>query len=70
MKILNLKLARAMLEAGCNMDHTDYQSKETPAFKAIVYNYYELVKYYVIEGILRMKFINGGICAKECVEII
>lgn len=50
MKILNLKLAQAMLEAGCNMNHTDYQSKETPAFKAIVYNHYDLVKYFVIEG--------------------
>ncbi len=56
MNMLNLKLARAMLEAGCNMDHTDYQSKETPVFKAIVYNYYDLVKYFVIEGKLLIRF--------------
>lgn len=50
MNELNLKLAHKLLAAGCNMNHTDYQSHETPAFKAIVNNYYELVKFFVIQG--------------------
>lgn len=47
---LHLKLAKVLIDSGCNMDHTDYHLRETPAFKAIVNNYYDLIKFFVIEG--------------------
>ena len=47
---LNLRLAKILIDAGCDMNHTDYQSFETPAFKAIVNNYYDLIKFFVVEG--------------------
>ena len=58
MNKLNLKLAKRLLAAGCNINHTDYQSYETPAFKAIVNNFYDLVKFYVIEGTLKICLFN------------
>jgi len=51
MTTLDLKLARLLVNFGCNIDHTDFQFFETPAFKAVVANYYELVKFFVIEGV-------------------
>lgn len=47
---LNLKLAQVLIKSGCNMNHRDYQLHETPVFKAILNNYYDLVKLYVVEG--------------------
>lgn len=48
---INLKMARLLLDAGCDMNHRDYHSHETPAFRAIVTNNYELVKLFVVEGL-------------------
>ena len=50
MNDLNLKLANVLIKAGCNMNHKDYQLRETPVFKAILMNYYELVKLFLVEG--------------------
>jgi hypothetical protein len=50
MSDLNLKLAKMLIAAGCNMNHRCYQLHETPVFKALLNNYYELVKLFVIEG--------------------
>ncbi len=51
MNTVNMKLARLLVDSGCSIDHTDYQSFETAAFRAVVTNYYELVKFFVIEGV-------------------
>ena len=50
MSDLNLKLAKILIAAGCNMNYRCYQLHETPVFKALLNNYYELVKLFVIEG--------------------
>ena len=51
MNDLNLKIAQLLIDSGCNMNHRDYQSHETPVFKAILNNYYDLTKLFVIEGL-------------------
>ena len=48
---LNLKLARALIYAGCDLNHRDYVSHETPIFRAIAVNNFELAKYFVAEGV-------------------
>jgi ankyrin repeat protein len=48
---LNLKLASMLIQAGCDMNHKDFNAHETPAFRAIVTNNYDLVKLFVIEGL-------------------
>jgi hypothetical protein len=47
----NVKLARLLIDAGCNIDHRDYQSHETPIFKAIGANNFDLVKLFIVEGV-------------------
>ena len=51
MNDLNLKIAQLLIDSGCDMNHRDYQSHETPVFKAILNNYYDLTKLFVIEGL-------------------
>lgn len=48
---LNLLLARRLVHAGCDVNHRDYTSHETPIFRAIANNNYELAKYLVGEGV-------------------
>jgi ankyrin repeat protein len=48
---INLKMAKLLIDAGCDMNHRDYHSHETPAFRAIVTNNYELVKLFIVEGL-------------------
>ncbi len=58
---LSVILANLLIEAGCNMNKQDYPSQESPAFKAIVKNNFELVKLFVVEGLdisLRNNFGN------------
>ena len=50
MNELNLKLAQVLISSGCNINHRDYQSHETPVFKAILNNYYDLIKLFLING--------------------
>lgn len=47
---LNLQLARVLVQAGCDLNHRDYISHETPIFRAITANNYELTKYLISEG--------------------
>ena len=47
---LNIKLAKLLIEAGCNMNYQDFNFQESPVFKAILNNNYDLVKLLVIEG--------------------
>ena len=61
---LNLKLAACLINADCQMNHKDLQSHETPVFRAIVNNYFELVKMFVVEGMdmsLRNMFGNDAL---------
>lgn len=51
MNSLNLQLARTLVHAGCDLNHRDYSSHETPIFRAITTNNYDLVKYMVSEGV-------------------
>lgn len=51
MNALNLQLARTLVHAGCDLNHRDYLSHETPIFRAITANNYDLVKYMVCEGV-------------------
>jgi len=48
---LNLKMAQTLVYSGCDLNHRDYSSHETPIFRAIAANNYELAKYLVAEGI-------------------
>ncbi len=48
---INIKLAKMLIKAGCNMNHRDLQLHETPIYKAIVQNDLNLVKLFIIEGI-------------------
>jgi hypothetical protein len=47
----NVKLARLLIDAGCDINHRDYQSHETPVFKAIGAKNFDLVKLFVVEGV-------------------
>lgn len=47
---LNLQLARVLVQTGCDLNHRDYISHETPIFRAITANNYELTKYLISEG--------------------
>ena len=47
----NIKIAKVLIEAGCNLNHRDFHLHETPIFKAILQNDYKLVKLFIIEGI-------------------
>ena len=47
---LSLRLARVLVQAGCELNHRDYISHETPIFRAIAVNNYELTKYLISEG--------------------
>jgi hypothetical protein len=47
----NVRLARLLIDAGCNISHRDYQSHETPIFKAIGVNNFELAKLFIVEGV-------------------
>jgi ankyrin repeat protein len=48
---LNLKLAKTLIYSGCDLNHKDLHSHETPIFRAILANNYELVKFFVAEGV-------------------
>lgn len=47
---LNLKIAKLLIDAKCDLNHKDLISHETPLFRAILTNNYELVKLFVVEG--------------------
>lgn len=48
---INIIIAKKLIECGCNLNHKDYQYQETPIFKAIIANNYDLCKLYIQEGI-------------------
>ena len=48
---INIRLARILINAGCNMNHRDFQLHETPIYKAILQNDFKLVKLLIVEGI-------------------
>lgn len=47
---INNHMAKLLIETGCNINHKDYDSFETPIFRAILANNYDLVKLFVSEG--------------------
>jgi hypothetical protein len=55
-KEIVLKMASLLIKHGCNLNHCDYNSRETPIFKAILNNNYELVRLFICEGVIRTFF--------------
>ncbi len=47
---LNVKLAKLLIDSGCDMNHKDREFHETPVYKAILSNNFELVKLFIREG--------------------
>ena len=47
---VDLKIAKLLIDSGCNLNHRDNQHHETPIFKAVVANSFELCRLLVIEG--------------------
>lgn len=47
---VNLNLAKLLIDSGCSFNHKDFDSHETPVFKAILANNYDLVKLFISEG--------------------
>ena len=66
----NVNLARCLIKAGCNINHRDYQSHETPVFKAIEANNYDLVKLFIIEGVdLSMRNLFGNDVLSRSIQL-
>ena len=67
---LNIKIAKALIEAGCNLNHRDFNLHETPIFKAILQNDYKLVKLFIIEGIdYSMRNIFGNDALSRSIQL-
>jgi len=47
---LNVKLAKFLIDSGCDMNHADKEYQETPVYKAILANSFALVKLFICEG--------------------
>jgi len=67
---INIKLAKMLIDFNCSLDHKDFQLHETPIFKAIVMNDYELVKLFVVEGMnLGIRNIFGNDALSRSIQL-
>jgi ankyrin repeat protein len=66
----NLKIANLLIKHNCNINHRDYQTQETPIFKAIEANNYDLVKLFIREGVdLSMRNLFGNDVLSRSIQL-